>query len=200
MTVTLTTDPHHSPLTTHHSPLNLHPNPKQEGSEQAAQQEQWAAYCEANNKFADTVAAVARSEDVVWVHDYHLMLLPSMLRERLPRLRIGWFLHTPWPSSEARRMHMHVHVACSASCLHVYAHKGHWAAQRVLTHHSAPSANELALLQTHARRVSAVLIPIYRCAPCTAIAKHPPATSGVNRSGRANPTQISVWSIGSRSL
>ena len=49
------------------------------------------------------MAAVARSEDVVWVHDYHLMLLPSMLRERLPHLRIGWFLHTPWPSSEARR-------------------------------------------------------------------------------------------------
>ena len=99
-----------------------------------------------------------------------------------------------------RRLTCACACACSASCLHVYAHKGHWAAQRVLTHHSAPSANELALLQTHARRVSAVLIPIYRCAPCTAIAKHPPATSGVNRSGRANPTQISVWSIGSRSL
>jgi len=49
------------------------------------------------------VAAVSRSEDVGWVHDYHLMLLPSMLRAEMPRARIGWFLHTPWPALEVFR-------------------------------------------------------------------------------------------------
>jgi len=77
-----------------------------EGEQGAAglEQEQWESYRLANAKFADAVASVARSKDVVWVHDYHLMLLPSLLRERQPRLRIGWFLHTPWPSSEVFRM------------------------------------------------------------------------------------------------
>ena len=37
------------------------------------------------------------------MHDYHLMLLPGLLRARQPRLRIGWFLHTPFPSLEALR-------------------------------------------------------------------------------------------------
>lgn len=39
----------------------------------------------------------------VWVHDYHLMLMPSLLRAALPELKIGWFMHTPWPSSEVFR-------------------------------------------------------------------------------------------------
>ena len=78
-------------------------SPDEEGTG-AMEQQQWQAYCKANAKFAETVAAVARSEDVVWVHDYHLMLLPSLLRQLLPRLKIGWFLHTPWPSSEVFRM------------------------------------------------------------------------------------------------
>ena len=42
-------------------------------------------------------------DDLVWVQDYHLMLLPRFLRERMPSLSIGWFLHTPFCTSEMYR-------------------------------------------------------------------------------------------------
>ncbi|CAI5736831.1 unnamed protein product [Hyaloperonospora brassicae] len=60
----------------------------------------WRAYESANESFADAIAEVYNEGDSVWVHDYHLMLLPSLLRQRIPLCRIGWFLHTPFPSSE----------------------------------------------------------------------------------------------------
>ena len=63
----------------------------------------WADYHEANRLFCEKVCAVARDGDLVWVHDYQLMLLPAMLRERMPGLRIGFFLHTPFPSYEVFR-------------------------------------------------------------------------------------------------
>ena len=47
----------------------------------------WAAYEDANRRFADAVASVYRPGDMVWVHDYQLMLVPGMLRERVPRAR-----------------------------------------------------------------------------------------------------------------
>lgn len=40
---------------------------------------------------------------LIWTHDYHLMLLPALLRSKLPGATISWFLHTPWPSSEVFR-------------------------------------------------------------------------------------------------
>jgi trehalose 6-phosphate synthase/phosphatase len=64
----------------------------------------WASYEDANRRFADAVASVYRPGDMVWVHDYQLMLVPSMLRERVPRARIGFFLHIPFPSFEAFRI------------------------------------------------------------------------------------------------
>jgi trehalose 6-phosphate synthase/phosphatase len=62
------------------------------------------AYCEVNRRFADAVVSVAQPGDAVWVHDYHLMLLPALLRERLPDASIGFFLHIPFPSSEVFRI------------------------------------------------------------------------------------------------
>lgn len=62
-------------------------------------------YEQVNRMFADKVDQVAEQGDIVWVHDYHLMLLPAMLRERRPDLRIGFFLHTPFPSYEVFRCH-----------------------------------------------------------------------------------------------
>jgi len=57
-----------------------------------------------NERFAAAAAAQYRPGDLLWVHDYHLMLVPELLRRRLPRARIGFFLHTPFPSSEVFRM------------------------------------------------------------------------------------------------
>src|SRR4029079_7015544 len=45
-----------------------------------------------------------RPGDTIWVHDYHLMLLPALLRQRLPKARIGFFLHVPFPASEVFRV------------------------------------------------------------------------------------------------
>ncbi len=62
------------------------------------------AYVEANQRFCDAVVAHAQPGDLVWVHDYQLMLLPQMLREAMPELKIGFFLHIPFPSSEIFRL------------------------------------------------------------------------------------------------
>lgn len=64
----------------------------------------WQAYVSANKKFADKVVEVLNPEDdLVWVHDYHLMLLPTFLRRRFYRVKLGFFLHSPFPSSEIYR-------------------------------------------------------------------------------------------------
>ncbi|MFP4663443.1 MAG: bifunctional alpha,alpha-trehalose-phosphate synthase (UDP-forming)/trehalose-phosphatase [Bacteroidales bacterium] len=64
----------------------------------------WESYVRVNQKFADTIASQLTEDDVVWIHDYHLMLLPEMLRKKLPNLGIGFFLHIPFPSYEVFRL------------------------------------------------------------------------------------------------
>ncbi|KAM3301916.1 putative alpha,alpha-trehalose-phosphate synthase [Capsicum chacoense] len=64
----------------------------------------WEAYVSANKIFSQKVVEVLNPEDdYVWIHDYHLMVLPTFLRRRFNRLRIGFFLHSPFPSSELYR-------------------------------------------------------------------------------------------------
>ena len=66
-------------------------------------QAQWEAYRKANALFGEAVLSQYSDGDCVWCHDYHLMLLPAVLRERMPTAKVGWFLHTPFPSSEIYR-------------------------------------------------------------------------------------------------
>jgi len=61
-------------------------------------------YRRVNAVFCEEVAQVASEGDVIWIHDYHLMLLPRLLRERIPRATIGFFLHIPFPSFETFRL------------------------------------------------------------------------------------------------
>jgi len=63
----------------------------------------WPAYRDVNERFADAVAERYRDGDLIWVHDYQLMLVPGFLRRRLPRARIGFFLHIPFPAAEVFR-------------------------------------------------------------------------------------------------
>eukprot|EP00629_Pelagomonadales_sp_RCC1024_P005786 CAMPEP_0119282500 /NCGR_PEP_ID=MMETSP1329-20130426/26825_1 /TAXON_ID=114041 /ORGANISM="Genus nov. species nov., Strain RCC1024" /LENGTH=867 /DNA_ID=CAMNT_0007283157 /DNA_START=170 /DNA_END=2770 /DNA_ORIENTATION=+ len=63
----------------------------------------WAAYQSANQSFADAVRAVAQDGDLIWVQDYHFMLLPRMLRNFYTDAKLGFFLHVPFPSSELYR-------------------------------------------------------------------------------------------------
>jgi trehalose 6-phosphate synthase/phosphatase len=64
----------------------------------------WVSYERVNGIYRDAVLEVARPGDLVWVHDYHLMLLPAMLKGREPKLRVGFFLHIPFPSYEMFRL------------------------------------------------------------------------------------------------
>eukprot|EP00899_Mesostigma_viride_P018962 jgi/Mesvir1/27067/Mv20760-RA.1 len=64
---------------------------------------QWLAYKRVNSMFADAIMREYQPGDVVWCHDYHLMLLPANLKIRSADIKVGWFLHTPFPSSEIYR-------------------------------------------------------------------------------------------------
>nr|QTM07291.1 TPS3 [Paeonia ostii] len=66
-------------------------------------QSQFDAYKKANQMFADVVNEHYEEGDVVWCHDYHLMFLPKCLKEYNSKMKVGWFLHTPFPSSEIHR-------------------------------------------------------------------------------------------------
>lgn len=62
--------------------------------------EWWHSYTEINRRFAQAAADAAAPNSLVWVHDYHLQLVPAMLRELRPDVRIGFFLHIPFPPQE----------------------------------------------------------------------------------------------------
>ncbi|KAF9809969.1 hypothetical protein IEO21_07199 [Rhodonia placenta] len=72
-------------------------------TEYASADSHWAPYNAVNAAFAKRVAEVYRPGDLIWVHDYHLLLVPSLLRQALPEAAIGLFVHTPFPSSEIFR-------------------------------------------------------------------------------------------------
>ncbi|HEY5748261.1 MAG TPA: bifunctional alpha,alpha-trehalose-phosphate synthase (UDP-forming)/trehalose-phosphatase [Chryseolinea sp.] len=62
------------------------------------------AYEEVNQRFADKLIAFLKPGDVLWIHDYQLMLLPCMIRKMLPDATIGFFLHIPFPNFEIFRL------------------------------------------------------------------------------------------------
>lgn len=66
--------------------------------------EHWRAYVRVNEIFRDEILKHLRPNDLVWIHDYHFLLLPQMLREAVPEVSIGFFLHVPFPSSSVFRI------------------------------------------------------------------------------------------------
>jgi trehalose 6-phosphate synthase/phosphatase len=64
----------------------------------------WLQYKRVNDVFAASLLEVAKPDDILWIHDYHLMLLPNLVRNKLPRVRIGFFLHIPFPQLEIFRL------------------------------------------------------------------------------------------------
>ncbi|XVE71751.1 hypothetical protein DITRI_Ditri10aG0177000 [Diplodiscus trichospermus] len=85
---------------------------------------QWQAYVSANKIFADKVLEVTdrddEDEDHVWVHDYHLMALPTFLRRRSTRVKLGFFLHSPFPSSDIRILGLHSESKRGRTALEYY--------------------------------------------------------------------------------
>jgi trehalose 6-phosphate synthase/phosphatase len=64
----------------------------------------WETYEKVSKVFANRVLEIAEPEDTIWVHDYHLMLLPRLLKKKYAKMAIGFFLHTPFPSSDIFRL------------------------------------------------------------------------------------------------
>ena len=65
--------------------------------------EEWDAYRKVNEEFARAIVDIAEDSDFIWIHDFHLFLVPKFVKELNSRLRVGFFLHTPFPSSEIFR-------------------------------------------------------------------------------------------------
>jgi trehalose 6-phosphate synthase/phosphatase len=64
----------------------------------------WKSYKQVNNIFANHIEKIYRNGAKIWIHDYQLMLLPNLLRNIYPIVKIGFFLHTPFPSYEIFRL------------------------------------------------------------------------------------------------
>jgi len=92
----------------------------------------WQAYERVNTAFANAVAEIAKPNDIIWIHDYHLMLLPKLLRERLPKATVGFFLHIPFPSFEIfrllpwRKQILEGLLGADLAGFHTYDYTGHF--------------------------------------------------------------------------
>lgn len=61
---------------------------------------QWQAYKSVNQKYAEAALNLSERGSHIWVHDYHLMLVPEMIRSERPEIILGFFLHIPWPPAK----------------------------------------------------------------------------------------------------
>jgi trehalose 6-phosphate synthase/phosphatase len=64
----------------------------------------WDAFQKVNQLYADIISKYVTEDDILWIHDYHLMLLPHLIREKHPNISIGYFQHIPFPSFEIFRL------------------------------------------------------------------------------------------------
>jgi trehalose 6-phosphate synthase/phosphatase len=94
----------------------------------------WEVYEAANQRFADAVAEAWQAGDTIWVHDYQLLRVPALLRERLPDARIGFFLHIPFPNPEVfftlpvRRWLVEGMLGADLIGFHTRRYRGHFTA------------------------------------------------------------------------
>ncbi|KAJ7255827.1 trehalose 6-phosphate phosphatase [Mycena haematopus] len=101
-------------------------------SEDVSQDAHYAAYLAANAAFAAAIQSVYRPGDLVWVHDYHLLLVPKLLRLAIPDAVIGLFVHTPFPSSEVfrclprRKEILDGMVGADLVCFQTYSYSRHF--------------------------------------------------------------------------
>jgi len=64
----------------------------------------WEAYKHVNQLYSDLISRYIQDGDILWIHDYHLALLPKMIRSRFPNVSVGYFQHIPFPSYEVFRL------------------------------------------------------------------------------------------------
>ncbi|KDN50097.1 hypothetical protein RSAG8_01433, partial [Rhizoctonia solani AG-8 WAC10335] len=95
--------------------------------------EGFSAYKQANQAYANAILAVLKPGDLIWIHDYHLLLVPRMVRTGSPEAHIGLFVHTPFPSSEVfrclprRKEILDGMLGASLVCFQTYSYSRHFA-------------------------------------------------------------------------
>ncbi|KAE8711230.1 Alpha,alpha-trehalose-phosphate synthase 6 [Hibiscus syriacus] len=131
---------------------------------------QWTAYVSANKIFADKVLEVMFRDDEdgdhVWVHDYHLMALPTFLRRRCNRVKLGFFLHSPFPSSDiyktlpVRDDILRALLNCDMIGFHTFDYARHFLSccRRILGLHSESNRGHIAL-EYYGRPVTIKILP-----------------------------------------
>ncbi|KAJ7193542.1 trehalose 6-phosphate phosphatase [Mycena pura] len=121
-------------------------------TEDTSQDEYYAAYAAANAAFAARIAEVYRPGDLIWVHDYHLLLVPKLVRELVPDAVLGLFVHTPFPSSEVfrclprRKEILDGMVGADLVCFQTYSYSRHFISTciRVCGYESTPRGIDVA--------------------------------------------------------
>jgi trehalose 6-phosphate synthase/phosphatase len=94
----------------------------------------WGTYDAVNRRYADAVVTAWRPGDIVWIHDYHLLRVPRLVRERIPHARIGFFLHVPFPNPEifftlpVRRWLVEGMLGADLIGFHTRRYRGHFTA------------------------------------------------------------------------
>ncbi|XWS70904.1 hypothetical protein CRYUN_Cryun03dG0090200 [Craigia yunnanensis] len=151
-------------------PLFHYMMPRTGSDEVRFDRSQWQAYVSANKKFADKVLEVTdrddEDEDHVWVHDYHLMALPTFLRRRSKRVKLGFFLHSPFPSSDIYKILpvrddiLRALLNCDLIGFHTFDYARHFlsSCRRILGLHSESNRGHIAL-EYYGRTVTIKILP-----------------------------------------
>ncbi|KAK2461153.1 hypothetical protein APHAL10511_006680 [Amanita phalloides] len=101
-------------------------------TEYSSADQHYAYYEAANAGFARKITEVYKPGDLIWIHDYHLLLLPRLIRESLPDAIVGLFVHTPFPSSEVfrclprRREILDGMLGANLVCFQTYSYTRHF--------------------------------------------------------------------------
>ncbi|ORX60421.1 hypothetical protein DM01DRAFT_1365833 [Hesseltinella vesiculosa] len=123
----------------------------------------WEDYINVNQQFAQAAADHYEPGDIVWVQDYHLALVPQMLRKLKPEALVGFFLHTPFPSSEIfrclphRREILNGMLGANMVGFQTYNYARHFSSNctRILGYESSPEG-----IETRSGIVSLGIFPI----------------------------------------
>ena len=121
----------------------------------------WYTYTTVNHLFRKKVVEVYSEGDLIWIHGFHLLLLPSFLRRRIQRAKIGLFLHTPFPSSEiwktiwCREDLLRGMLAADQLGFHLYEYARHFltTCRRLLGTHYEMSASGFLTIMSSGREV-----------------------------------------------
>lgn len=137
------------PIMHHHSEIY---GESLRGLDPQAEKHLWFIYTTVNQLFGKKIVEIYQEDDLIWVHGFHLMLLPSFIRRKVNKAKIGFFLHTPFPSSEIWktlwcREDLLQGILCSDQIgFHLYEYARHFltACRRVLgTHYEFTSSGVL---------------------------------------------------------